>query len=235
MDAANFRQGYIGDKYVVEPFEGKPRTPSGWSLEAAVLKIEDQQKTKIGSFLLSTRRNPPIFFPFTSPGMELALYSEGDSELKVMDLSNGRCLGTEARDESIKGYVKTIEVLVPHYRSYQSVINGAIGESTSWLVGSECFNPGYMKYDCKVGSIKYMDMGFVNGDSGMDDELYFLDLSRAHEGVIRRHQDYGSFFIRRPMKLKRVLDFREVWDPHSKAFGVLNHVVVRPSTIKPKN
>ena len=214
-------EGFIGRKYVADEQVLPGPNEEFKRANITISRISSEKKEPVGSYQRNYGTFFQTFFPFICNGKELALYSSEYMYTRVMQLPDCRDIGGEdGSNTDYENHFCPVQFYVPFYRKI--TLLRRLGESKieSWLVGEECFDPGYSQDE--LGPVQYCDFGFVAGCKWGDDstmKIQLLDLSRADEGIIKRDQRFGMIHLPDEMSLDKAIDM-DGWQPGFSQFRI---------------
>jgi hypothetical protein len=184
--------GYVGECYVSETRDIAPvQEGVGSTLEVTVFKKEGDSKRGVARYDRNYHRFYNTFFPFISGGRPLALCSPDYTATSILDLETGKIIGGETPDN--RGFCP-VDLFVPFYRRGKRKIILNQREETKDIVlhNSDCLVES--SPDTVLEPVQYHPFGFVAGCVWGDDrswKIQYLDLSRAHEGILKRDRRLG--------------------------------------------
>jgi hypothetical protein len=187
-------------KYLARAIESVERGPGIWNgLRVGVYRVQDGREERIGEYSRNYGTNFDCFFPFRRNGADYALFSPDYTCTRVMELPSCKDLGGE---EPESGGFCPVEYYVPSFvrHEFRSPSLAAPFVQTIWepkdadllerTVDGCAYRP--------LGPLTYVPFGFVAGCYWGDDsswKVQYLDLSRAHQGVVKRDERFGYIVL----------------------------------------
>lgn len=197
-----------GPKYLARAIESVERGPGIWNgLRVGVFRVQDGKEERIGEYSRNYGTNFDCFFPFRRNGADFALYSPDYTCTRVMALPACKDIGGEAPEG---GGFCPVEYYVPSFvrQEFRSSDNehplvqtiweprdeDLVEKTVEWESGGKKVSGAYRLLEPHT----YAPFGFVAGCYWGDDsswKIQYLDLSRAHQGVVRRDERFGYIVL----------------------------------------
>lgn len=196
-------------KYVAKAIESVERGPGVWNgLRVGVFRVQDGKEERIGEYSRNYGTNFDCFFPFRRNGADFALFSPDYTCTRVMSLPDCRDIGGE---EPESGGFCPVEYYIPRYvrQEFRSSDNEHPLVQTIWEPQENDPREKTIEWEGAGGRkvsgvyrllepLTYTAFGFVAGCHWGDDsswKIQYLDLSRAHQGVVKRDERFGYIVL----------------------------------------
>lgn len=189
--------------YTAKPIKTISNKPAWDTQVIGVFRlIEGEREVKIGEYTRNYHHLYKTFYPFCLNGKDYALYSTDYTATRVMSLPDCKDLGGEKRDGH--GFCP-VEFYVPHYIQRRFKDEG-IRDHLIWD-----FEPDQEIWEKAeiVQPLRAVPFGFVAGCIWGDDtswKIQYLDLSKVHEGVLKRDERFGYIELPHNQSLREAID-----------------------------
>lgn len=185
-------------------------------LKIGVFRKEGDKEEQVGEYKRNYSNLYNTFFPFHLNGKDLALYSKDYTCTRIMELPSCKDIGGE--EPHGHGFCP-VDFYVPSYADYEMIHDYRAGQKVEPYVGKYRVDepgPGDLKAQTEWSESKsrritgrmYYPFGFVAGCIWGDDtswKIEYLDLDRAHEGILVRSDRFGYIELPANLDLKKAI------------------------------
>ncbi len=198
-----------------------------------VFRRENGNDELLGSYIRNYGTAFNTFFPFHLNGKDLALYSPDYTATRIMELPSCQDIGGE--EPNALGFCP-VEYFVPTYLDQENVhrtnnksfpaervsvkrINNPSDDNLREFSEEYTYVNGVTGQECKdvdlfrpLTPILYYPFGFIAGCIWGDENTWkvqYLDLSKAHEGILVREERFGYIELPEDLRLKDAIDMTD--------------------------